>query len=119
MEETESESPEPQPKSKPWILYVAGFLALVFAWGYFSYEDDGGGEFGAQVACEDRVRGMLKSPGTARFGNPKRTEMGSSWLISGHVDSQNSFGGVVRSNYSCLAEYVGDDIWEAGVTAFK
>lgn len=45
----------------------------------------------------------LKAPATAQFGDmnvkqPKDYPK-DLWLVTGHVDSQNSFGGLIRTNY--------------------
>lgn len=50
------------------------------------------------VACQDLVRDNLKSPSTANFvGVPSY----SAGVISGEVDSENSFGANVRSSFQC------------------
>ena len=58
-------------------------------------------EYGAQVACEDFVKDRLKSPGTADFSDTEREGSGRTWTVRGSVDSQNSFGAVVRNTYTC------------------
>jgi hypothetical protein len=50
--------------------------------------------------CEARIDRLLKAPGTAAYdssasGGP------SKYVVSGMVDSENSFGGSVRSEYQC------------------
>ena len=58
------------------------------------------------------VRAGLKSPTTADFGristHQQYTIEGkpNTWEVRGHVDSQNSFGAMIRSNYTCQLEYV-------------
>jgi hypothetical protein len=61
----------------------------------------------AIIAVQNNVKGHLKSPATADFPLPnyvKYSYLGDGkFAVSGHVDSQNTFGGVVRSNYSANA----------------
>ena len=61
------------------------------------------------------VRAGLKSPTTADFGRIRTHQKYSiegkpdTWEVRGHVDSQNSFGAMIRSNYTCQVEYVSGD----------
>ena len=61
------------------------------------------------------VRAGLKSPTTADFGRISTHQKYSiegkpdTWEVRGHVDSQNSFGAMIRSNYTCQVEYVSGD----------
>jgi hypothetical protein len=53
----------------------------------------------AQIACEERVKQELKSPSTAEFDD---TVTGSGpYTVNGTVDSENSFGASLRSNFQC------------------
>lgn len=52
--------------------------------------------------CLDSVRGKLKAPSTAKFTDsaiPIRGGSGWSWLS--YVDAQNSFGAMVRTDFTC------------------
>lgn len=49
-------------------------------------------------ACEAWVSGQLVSPATARWSD----ETWSDGVVSGDVDSQNSFGALIRSHFECL-----------------
>lgn len=61
--------------------------------------------YGAAAACEDKVRERLKAPGSARFQAPRDARITTSpegWFeIHAYVDSQNSFGALLRSQYTC------------------
>lgn len=74
-----------------------------------------GGPASARMVCEDALRVLLKSPSTAKFSGNSSTrtqEVASGvWTVHGYVDSQNSFGAVLRTNYFCKAKY-GDPDWE-------
>jgi|GEM_PF-3035317 len=52
--------------------------------------------------CLSSVRKKLKAPSTAQFNDsspPKRTSNG--WLWVSHVDAQNSFGAMIRTEFIC------------------
>ncbi|MDU0354495.1 hypothetical protein RS130_11605 [Paraglaciecola aquimarina] len=64
--------------------------------------------------CVDTVRSRLKAPATAIFSSmsesyinqkiktyPNDGVLRASWTVSGVVDSQNSFGALIRSDFSC------------------
>ena len=70
-----------------------------------------GDERGAISACEDEVRTRLKSPGTADFSGSTAINDGAAWSVSGSVDSQNAFGGVVRNTFDCTVEHIGNDVY--------
>ena len=64
--------------------------------------------------CIEQVKSRLKSPSTAVFSSSSETSiqqkiktfpndgvLRAKWIVSGYVDSQNSFGAHIRSNFSC------------------
>lgn len=59
----------------------------------------------ALVCAKQKVREQLKSPSTAEFqpSIDMRVETADnlSYKIAGYVDSQNSFGAMVRTNFAC------------------
>lgn len=60
----------------------------------------------AQFAIEDK----LKSPSTAEFepggGTYSTTKLyDNTYKIDSYVDAQNSFGGMMRTRFSCIVEY--------------
>lgn len=68
-----------------------------------------GTAYGARGACEQFVTKRLKSPGSAEFSGQAESNTGRIWTATGSVDSQNSFGGLVRNDYTCVASYLGGD----------
>lgn len=70
---------------------------------------DDGTSYGARDACEQFVTKRLKSPGSAEFSGQTENNAGRIWTATGSVDSQNSFGGLVRNDYTCVARYLGGD----------
>jgi hypothetical protein len=76
---------------------------------------DGGRDDGmATVMCEDFVEERLKAPSTADFSGVFDTTVtgtDDSYTVVGHVDAENSFGAMIRSNYTCNIRDNGDDSW--------
>lgn len=71
-----------------------------------------GDEYTAQVMCERFIEDRLKSPSTAEFETEDRLLLPSKrWQIIGTVDSENSFGAMIRNDYGCQVKYKGDDEW--------
>ena len=64
--------------------------------------------------CQDAVRERLKSPASARFagyGDKTVNVIGDNpWIVGGVVDSQNSFGALLRSRYQCIIKREGSSI---------
>lgn len=61
--------------------------------------------------CKKSVLKILKSPASAKFprlGNATYVQPGGVYLISGDVDSQNSYGALLRSMFSCTIAFEGD-----------
>lgn len=60
----------------------------------------------ARAQCEDLVEENLKSPATAEFGTSEATRSGTEWIVTGSVDSENSFGAMLRSDFQCSVRVV-------------
>jgi len=58
------------------------------------------------------VKSGLKSPDSADFGRIREHKIytikgkPNTWEVRGYVDSQNSYGAMIRSTYACQLEYV-------------
>lgn len=76
----------------------------------------------AWTAAQEFVRQRLRSPGSATFGgvfggdfqNPENcvTVTGEkSFVAKGWVDSQNGFGALIRSTFTCKVRYEGNGKW--------
>ena len=69
----------------------------------------------AKLRCEANVENMLRSPGSAKFAGhlkttvTKKTE--DTFRVKSFVDSQNSFGAMLRTNYTCTVKELGKDRW--------
>ncbi|GAA2182123.1 hypothetical protein GCM10009785_19950 [Brooklawnia cerclae] len=55
----------------------------------------------AIVACRDAIKDQLKAPRTAEFDDESVLWSGSEARVSGAVDAQNSFGALIRTQWSC------------------
>lgn len=111
-------SAAPQPAIDRWIKLGGVALVILFV-GWCSVQtkqnvdesERTGDERGAISACHDRVKPMLKSPGSAEFGTEQISGTGPEWTVRGVVDSENSFGAEVRNSYDCTVRYEGNDRW--------
>ena len=88
---------------------------------WFTFKNSGASSkpsvYQAQSACESAVTGILKSPSSADFGGWQRRENADgTFEISGYVDSQNSFGAMLRAQFSCSVDESGN---QAKITYFR
>lgn len=87
-------------------LVVAGILAAIFnsCTGDSSTSNAGDDRDEAISVCRDHIRSMLKAPSTAKFSAESATDKGDgTFRVFGYVDSQNSFGAMIRSSWGCTA----------------
>jgi hypothetical protein len=84
-------------------LIVIGTLVLKMGAGESSSNNN---QYEAVAQCEARVDNLLKSPATSEFDSTP-TGSGAEWTVAGTVDSENSFGGTVRSEFQCTVT-IGD-----------
>ena len=72
-----------------------------------------GSNSAAYYACTDYVRDRLKAPATADFPpyNGGVSRSGDTYRVNGYVDSENSFGANLRTNFTCSVSY-DDGRWE-------
>lgn len=87
------------------IIFVAS-IALAGCGAEPAAKDEVGGwtKTEARSLCHKQVTDRLKSPASANFEGLTEFDAektSDSWKISGHVDSQNSFGATMRTNYTC------------------
>lgn len=97
---------------KSLLTAVPLLLALGACSSDAAGEPDVGDEYGAQVMCEKFVKDRLKSPSSAEFDSEPGTRSGKAWVVEGVVDSENSFGAMIRSDFTCKIKYLGDDEWK-------
>ena len=67
----------------------------------------------AYVECMVYVENMLKSPSTAKFPGSSDSDIreldNKVFEIRSYVDAQNSFGAMIRNNFYCKVQFLGDD----------
>ena len=98
------ETPE-QARRRGWIGFAIGTAILLGVAGCMAAVSTRSGGYDmnnpaeAISQCEARIEKLLKSPSTASFDS-EATGSGE-WHVTGTVDSENGFGAMVRSMYSC------------------
>jgi hypothetical protein len=73
-----------------------------------------GKQVGAYRACERAVGTELKAPSTADYSGytgSTVTNNSGTYHVSGHVDSENSFGAKIRTSFACDLRDTGDN-WD-------
>ena len=97
---------------KGWVALAIAVLAAIAAIAWMANRTPNtGNEIGAKSACHTFVENRLKSPGSAKIGGELVTGPGPVWTVEGDVDSQNSFGGLVRNHFTCRADYADGTRW--------
>lgn len=106
---------EEKPKKKKMglgkVIVVVIFIFIMIG-VISSILDDGKGGGGitndkkdvALVCAQNKIESMLKSPGTAKYPWDIKAiydKSTNTYLVGSYVDSQNSFGGEVRSEFVC------------------
>lgn len=118
------QSKKPKKKSGgclPWVVVTLVILALITLYSIF--RDDTSEESPIQHSevlaynyAEDFVEKKLKSPSTAEFPGVVEKDkhivsMGNGeYKITSWVDSQNSFGATIRTEFSCTIIFEGDQV---------
>ncbi len=60
------------------------------------------------VFAEDVIKKILKAPSTAKFVDVEAYELSTEkdvWAVNGYVDSQNSFGAMIRNQWEVQLDY--------------
>lgn len=76
------------------------------------------------VYAQDLIKPVLKAPATAKFCEPKVTDLtGVKYVVASCVDSENSFGAMLRSNWTVTMTYIGSDptdpkSWKTNMVVF-
>lgn len=76
----------------------------------------GGSIVTAWTMAKEFVSRDLKAPATARF--PRFTEAtiddlgGGQFRVRAYVDSENGFGALIRTDFTCKLQYAGGDNWK-------
>ena len=72
-------------------------------------------ELSARAYSEFYIERILKSPSTAEFCRGTATSLGDNkWKVESCVDSENSYGAMLRSNWEAVMIYTGGDHEDIG-----
>jgi hypothetical protein len=94
-------------------LVVGGFIVAASRSGAPQPEYTPDPRLYVRQACERVVRARLKAPATARFSGEATTDNGAGlWTMTGVVDSENSFGALIRAGWTCQASFGTDGTTE-------
>lgn len=122
MSDTVGDTAKPASKGitgKGWVLILAPALLIMGGLGVWAAVGGGDGnpEGEAVTACQDAVKARLKAPGSASFHSGATETKPSIWRVVGDVDAANSFGGEVRTSFTCTVVWHEDKTAEVvGVT---
>jgi hypothetical protein len=97
-----------------WLVLAAIALGVFLIWFISALANDtsttpsnNAGKYESIAQCEARIENLLKSPATADF-DTDASGAGSSWTVTGTVDSENGFGALVRSDFQCTVSLQGE-----------
>jgi hypothetical protein len=102
---------EPNKHALAWIALIFLTLAvLIFIASSGTSSDKEPDDISACVAAREFVRRELKAPATAEFPSCSAMSIthktnSNKWTVQSHVDAQNSFGAMLRSNFLAEMEY--------------
>lgn len=80
-----------------FIVFCVVATVLFSSCGGSDSSSDEPSDFEAQAQCERWVENYLKAPSTVEFSGQSVSGGPVSWTVTGVVDAENSFGGMVRS----------------------
>jgi hypothetical protein len=101
------------------LLLTIGMFAIPFFYLKSCFNDDKKEskkptKIDALIKSETFVEQKLKAPSTAKFGwdavDRVKQINDSTFEINNYVDSQNSFGAMLRQNYSCTIIFDGEEV---------
>lgn len=98
---------------RQWALIVSPGLLIVvgLVWWAVAGGGDGNPQAHVEQACEQAVKAKLKAPSSASFHTGSTETKDRIWSVVGDVDAMNSFGGQVRSSFTCTV------VWQYDKTA--
>lgn len=87
------------------LACVGGIFAFVFRGGSSS-DTPADRSLEAKAMCETFVKKQLKAPASAKFSGESAAKVSDTeYTAGGSVDSQNSFGALLRSTFACDLTY--------------
>lgn len=104
-------------------IFVTAFTAIA-CWGMYAMchpspapDDPNGTAWGAFDVSHRFVEKRLLSPGSAQWADYSKDAVYfdrsmSRWKVTSWVDSQNSFGALMRTHYTCTLHHTGGGNWK-------
>lgn len=120
------DKPNPWYTRKGFLLVVAIVVLIIVAnLGSGGGSSPAGGGSGgvtvqheaveAYVVCQQFVEDRLKAPSTAEFGGPYSQVTahngGGRYTVDTYVDAQNSFGAMIRTDFTCVVQHKSGDTY--------
>ena len=110
-------SPHYGVKRKDYIIALVIVFSLIGLLVVARFSDNTRDSDTAGYMAEEFVKDKLKAPSTAEFCSRSQQTVDilseNKYRVSGWVDSQNSFGAKLRSDWSVVLEKLGKDQWHA------
>ncbi|WP_157544460.1 SHOCT domain-containing protein [Jonesia quinghaiensis] len=114
---TEGEKPSGMWKWVVWPIAVIGAMAFFGSLGDDDSADDEVSDWEVTSMCEQWVDKKLKAPSTAKYSDQVVKSAGIlKWEVTGAVDSENSFGAMIRNEWTCSI-YLDGDTFRGTVSA--
>lgn len=110
-----------QPASPGAVIFTIAFFFIIFLVfkcscsqtdEQVSDNNEQNSKITALTAAQEEVKARLKSPSSADFpwGSDCVTKISdNTYVINSYVDSQNSFGAMLRTNFTCQITLTGND----------
>lgn len=102
-------------KSSGCFSIISGIVLIIIIIAIFSPDPKDSGskvpdKIDAYLMAKDYVKQELKAPATAEFSDYTCEEgPDSTYSLDGNVDSQNSFGAMLRSSWTVKLKWLGGD----------
>lgn len=97
-------------------------LFVILSYVYDAVHKSGPSDEDAYVMSEVFVKDILKCPSSAEFALTSEatiTDLGAgSYRVESYVDSQNSFGAMMRTYYTCKLTKVDEENWHLDSLTF-
>jgi len=87
------------------IIFIILIMGMIGS--SFSDSSTAPNKYEAIRYCEDQVRDRLKAPSTAEFDS-NSSNTSSPFIVIGSVNSENSFGATLGSDFQCTVTISGD-----------
>lgn len=113
-------------------FFLYGFIILIGFFGYDSLRDKPASQISVPAGpsraeiytmAEIEAEKQLKAPKTAKFGGIGNSDIKNisenKYSVYSYVDSQNSFGALIRNYYKVDLEYLGSGRWRALNVEFR